>query len=101
MSYLSLCHNAHRHLSITVMMMMMMMIMMITCDGVLYAAGTSYAGFSHVESQNRANPFFAKMNEGGFRRTGPFLVVARPDDSLGKVLEMITEHGEQREESAK
>jgi hypothetical protein len=52
----------------------------------LYPVGTSYAGFSHTESQNRANPFFAKMNEGGFRRTGPFLVVARPDDSLEKVL---------------
>ena len=58
--------------------------------------GTSYAGFSHAESQNRGNPFFAKMSEGGFRRTGPFLVVARPDDTLRKVLGMITEHGVHR-----
>ena len=57
---------------------------------------TSYAGFSHVESQNRTNPFFAKMNEGGFRRAGPFLIVARPDDSLRRVLQEITEHGVHR-----
>ena len=36
------------------------------------------------------------MNEGGFRRAGPFLVVAAPDDPLGKVLSLIVEHGVHR-----
>jgi CBS domain-containing protein len=58
--------------------------------------GTSYAGFSHVASHSKANPFFAEMNEGGSRSAGPFLVVARPDDTLRRVLQMITEHGVHR-----
>lgn len=58
--------------------------------------GTSYAGFSRSRSAGADNPFFAKMNEGGFRRSGPFLVVAAPDDPLGKVLSLIVEHGVHR-----
>ena len=44
--------------------------------------GTSHAGFSRSRSAGADNPFFAKMNEGGFRRAGPFLVIAAPDDPL-------------------
>ena len=58
--------------------------------------GTSYAGFSRSRSAGADNPFFAKMNEGGFRRAGPFLVIAAPDDPLGKVLSLIVEHGVHR-----
>lgn len=64
--------------------------------------GTSYAGFSgtHSESsepssptvQLRRNPFFAKMNEGGFRKSGPYLVTVAPDTKFGDLLKVIYEH---------
>jgi 5'-AMP-activated protein kinase regulatory gamma subunit len=58
--------------------------------------GTSYAGFSGVGTPAPANPFFAKMNEGGFRKTGPFLVKTTPEASFRDVLRVITQHGVHR-----
>ena len=31
----------------------------------------------------------ADMQEGGFRKSGPFLIVARPNDTLRRVLELV------------
>ena len=53
--------------------------------------GTSYAGFSHIESQNRSNPFFANAKE-----NAKVLVVAKSDDVLGKVLQLVRERGVHR-----
>ena len=53
--------------------------------------GTSYAGFSHIESQNRSNPFFANAKE-----NAKVLVVAISDDVLGKVLQLVRERGVHR-----
>jgi len=58
--------------------------------------GTSYSGFSHAVSASKDNPFFAKMSEGGFRRSGPLLIVARPTDAFEEVLNKIVEHGVHR-----
>ena len=47
--------------------------------------------FSHIESQNRGNPFFANAKE-----KAKVLVVAKPDDVLGKVLQLVRERGVHR-----
>jgi len=47
--------------------------------------------FSHIESQNRGNPFFADAKE-----KAKVLVVAKPDDVLGKVLQLVRERGVHR-----
>ena len=59
--------------------------------------GTSYAGFSGATpSEFASNPFFAKMNEGGFRRTGPYLVTATPETRFRKLLRAFCENGVHR-----
>lgn len=47
--------------------------------------------FSHIESQNRGNPFFADAKE-----KAKVLVVAKSDDVLGKVLQLVRERGVHR-----
>ena len=59
--------------------------------------GTSYAGFSGAApSEFASNPFFAKMNEGGFRRTGPYLVTATPETRFRELLREFLTHGVHR-----
>jgi 5'-AMP-activated protein kinase regulatory gamma subunit len=60
--------------------------------------GTSYAGFSGAgaPSEFASNPFFAKMNEGGFRRTGPYLVTATPETRFRELLRSFLTHGVHR-----
>ena len=59
--------------------------------------GTSYAGFSGATpSEFASNPFFAKMNEGGFRRTGPYLVTATPETRFRELLRAFCENGVHR-----
>ena len=43
-----------------------------------------------------SNPFFAKMNEGGFRRTGPYLVTATPETRFRELLRSFLTHGVHR-----
>jgi 5'-AMP-activated protein kinase regulatory gamma subunit len=60
--------------------------------------GTSYAGFSGAGTPSDviSNPFFAKMNEGGFRKTGPYLVTATPETTFREVLSSFLTHGVHR-----
>ena len=60
--------------------------------------GTSYAGFSGAGTPSDviSNPFFAKMNEGGFRKSGPYLVTATPETSFREVLSSFLTHGVHR-----
>ena len=61
--------------------------------------GTSYAGFSGAGTPSdviASNPFFAKMNEGGFRKTGPYLVTATPETTFREVLSSFLTHGVHR-----
>ena len=58
--------------------------------------GTAYAGFSRAHSASASNPFFAGMNEGGFRRHGPFLVTVTPETTLAETLRVIVERGVHR-----
>ena len=50
------------------------------------SSGPDSPGGSH---QLHANPFFAKMNEGGFRKTGPYLVTVTSDTTFGDLLHVI------------
>ena len=60
--------------------------------------GTSYAGFSGAGTPSDviSNPFFAKMNEGGFRKSGPYLVTATPETTFREVLSSFLTHGVHR-----
>ena len=60
--------------------------------------GTSYAGFSGAGTPPdvASNPFFAKMNEGGFRKTGPYLVTATPETTFRELLRSFLTHGVHR-----
>ena len=60
--------------------------------------GTSYAGFSGAGTPSDviSNPFFAKMNEGGFRKTAPYLVTATPETTFREVLSSFLTHGVHR-----
>jgi 5'-AMP-activated protein kinase regulatory gamma subunit len=60
--------------------------------------GTSYAGFSGAGTPSDviSNPFFAKMFEGGFRKTGPYLVTATPETTFREVLSSFLTHGVHR-----
>jgi CBS domain-containing protein len=60
--------------------------------------GTSYAGFSGAGTPSDviSNPFFAKMNEGGFRKSGPYLVTAKPETTFREVLSSFLTHGVHR-----
>lgn len=60
--------------------------------------GTSYAGFSGAGTPSDviSNPFFAKMNEGGFRKSGPYLVTATPETTFREVLTAFLTHGVHR-----
>ena len=60
--------------------------------------GTSYAGFSGAGTPSDviSNPFFAKMNEGGFRKSGPYLVTATPETTFREVLHSFLTHGVHR-----